>query len=108
MLMYRGVEEQRLEREPESEREAEPEGEHGQREGDGKEGRAGGSRAGEGKERLEIEQGLRGKERNRWRSLGRGGSCEDFIAWSNKSYLYYQEGPDRWWGGALGHSIRPP
>lgn len=25
---------------------------------------------------------------------GRGGWCEDFIAWSNKSYLYYQGGPD--------------
>lgn len=25
---------------------------------------------------------------------GPGGWCEDFIAWSNKSYLYYQGGPD--------------
>ena len=38
-MIYKGVEEQRLEREPESEREAETEGENGQQEGGRQKGR---------------------------------------------------------------------
>ena len=74
----RRVEKQQLEREQESERETERESKKDQREGGRERERereaeqAGGSRLGlrAWKERLEIEEGLRGKERSSWRTIG--------------------------------------
>lgn len=49
-----------------------------------------------GKEGSEIEEGLRGKERNRWRNMGRRRLAWRILSpWANKSCLYYQEGPDQ-------------